>query len=51
MHLQSVFEKYNKGNFPVSEKLARYGLYLPSGMALKESRIQEVVEAIKKILH
>src|SRR3989344_697076 len=51
MHLQPVFEKYNKGNFPVSEKLARYGLYLPSGMALKESQIKEVVEAIKKILH
>jgi len=50
MHLQPVFKKYKKEGLPVSEKIAQYGLYLPSGMGLKESQINEVIEAVKKIL-
>lgn len=50
MHLQPVFEKYKKESFPVSERIAKYGLYLPSGLGLEESEIKEVAEAVKKIL-
>lgn len=36
-------------NFPVSDELSRKGLYLPSGLALTETQIQTVCEAIKEI--
>jgi len=40
-----------KGDFyPVSERIARQGLYLPSGMNLTEKQIDEVVDAVSKII-
>ncbi len=52
MHLQPVFKKLRKkkDTFPVTERIAKCGLYLPSGLGLNEAQIREVVEAIKKIL-
>ena len=52
MHLQPVLKKYiKKGNYPVAERIAKYGLYLPSGLGLKDSEIKQVCSAIKKILN
>jgi perosamine synthetase len=36
--------------YPVAERLARRGFYLPSGMALGEPEIIEVAEAVKNLL-
>jgi perosamine synthetase len=51
MHEQPVLRKMGlfKGEvYPVAEKLARRGLYLPSGMALSLSQIDEVCDHLKK---
>lgn len=45
MHEQPVFKKmrlFNKEDYPVAERMARRGFYLPSGMALTEGQIEEV---------
>jgi perosamine synthetase len=53
MHEQPVL--LNRGLFhgeryPVAERIARQGLYLPSGLALTESQIEQVCEAVWKVL-
>ncbi len=53
MHEQPVFR--NLGLFkvekhPVSELIARQGLYLPSGLTLTEEKIEEVVKAVREVL-
>ncbi|SEM17883.1 perosamine synthetase [Syntrophus gentianae] len=53
MHEQPVFHKmglFKNEKYPVSERLARQGLYLPSGLTLTESQIDEVAEAVRNIL-
>jgi perosamine synthetase len=53
MHEQPVFldrglfagEKY-----PVAERIARQGLYLPSGLALSEDQLDQVCRAVRKVL-
>tara|TARA_X000000950_G_C13919042_1_gene662415 strand:- start:2691 stop:3854 length:1164 start_codon:yes stop_codon:yes gene_type:complete len=53
LHKQPVFVKKGmfKGlKFPVSEKLSKFGFYLPSGIAIKEEQIYKVVKILKKIL-
>jgi len=54
MHEQPVFR--NRGLFkgeryPVAERLARRGLYLPSGLALTPAQAEEVVHAVKAVLN
>ena len=53
MHLQPVFSSgrlkaKTSGPFPVSEKIAQKGLYLPSGLTLTESQIQSVCRQMRK---
>lgn len=53
MHLQPVLRKL--GHFageshPVSERMARKGFYLPSGIALTEDQIKAAAAALKEIL-
>lgn len=53
MHKQPVFQKmgwFKDEHYPVAEKLARRGLYLPSGMALTREQIDEVCDCLKKCL-
>jgi len=53
MHEQPVFQKMGlfKGeHYPVAERIARRGLYLPSGLTLTEAQIEEVVKAVRKII-
>lgn len=53
MHEQPVFREMGlfKGlKLPVSERVQRQGLYLPSGLAITESQIAEVVGAVREIL-
>ena len=53
MHEQPVF--IDKGLFkgevyPVAERIARQGLYLPSGLTLTESQLEQVCQAVESIL-
>ena len=53
MHQQPVFN--NMGLFsgiqcPVAEQIARYGLYLPSGVALTDKQIDRVIDIVSDIL-
>lgn len=36
--------------YPVTERIARQGFYLPSGLALTEQRVDEVVDTVKRVL-
>ncbi len=38
------------GEFPVAERLARRGLYLPAGLAITDAQIDQVCEAVESII-
>ena len=53
IHEQPVYT--NKGLFkgekyPVADRIARQGLYLPSGVALTQAQLDEVCQAVEKVL-
>jgi perosamine synthetase len=51
MHEQPVFQKiglFINEQYPVAEKLARNGFYIPSGLGLSFNEIDIVIEAFKK---
>jgi len=53
MHEQPVFHKmglFKNEHYPVSERITRQGLYLPSGLTLSEDQIEVVVKAINEIM-
>jgi perosamine synthetase len=53
MHEQPVFRRmglFKNQTFPVSERLARRGFYLPSGLALSAEQADEVTEAVKRLM-
>jgi perosamine synthetase len=41
---------YNQ-NYPVAEKLYKYGFYVPSGLSLESKQINSVAKKIKLILN
>ena len=53
MHEQPVFQQmglFVDEHYPVAERVARQGLYLPSGLALTEAQLDQVCEAVQKVL-
>ncbi len=53
MHEQPVYMNMGmfKGeSYPVAERLARRGLYIPSGLALTEEQMEQVVKVVRKVL-
>jgi perosamine synthetase len=53
MHEQPIFQKmelFKDEHYPVSERIARQGLYLPSGLTLTKDHIGNVVKALREIL-
>ena len=53
MHEQPVFRKmglFAGERHPVAERLARRGFYLPSGMALTDGQMDEVAEAVRRVM-
>lgn len=53
MHEQPVFHRmglFRDEHYPVTERIARQGLYLPSGMALTNEQLERVCDAISRIL-
>lgn len=52
MHEQPVFQKmglFSGESYPVAERLARRGFYLPSGLALTDQALDRVVQAVKTL--
>jgi perosamine synthetase len=53
MHEQPVFLQrglFQGERYAVAERMARQGLYLPSGLALTQSQLDQVCEAVRKVL-
>lgn len=53
LHLQPVLRKIGimpGGKYPVAERIAKQGLYLPSGLGLKNEQIKKVYSTIKNLL-
>lgn len=53
MHLQPVFQQvgmFLDSKFPVAERLARRGFYIPSGLGLSDDNIDTVINAVMEIL-
>jgi perosamine synthetase len=53
MHQQPVFWEmglFMGERYPITEQIARQGLYLPSGLALTEAQLDEVCEALHAVL-
>jgi perosamine synthetase len=53
MHEQPVFRQrglFLGEKYPVAERLARRGLYLPSGLALSEEQLKFVCDAVREML-
>jgi len=53
MHEQPVFKRmglFQGERYPVAERLARRGFYIPSGMALSDVQMERVAAALKSIL-
>jgi len=53
MHEQPVFHKrglFMNEKYPVAEKIARQGFYLPSGLTITEDQIETVACAVKEVL-
>jgi perosamine synthetase len=53
MHEQPVLQRrglFAGENYPITERLARRGLYLPSGTNLTEQQIDQICKAVKEIL-
>lgn len=54
MHEQPVYTKHGMfqgESYPNAEYLARKGFYIPSGLALTEEQMQEVVCKVKKVIN
>ena len=53
MNEQPVFRKmglFEAQRFPVAERIARRGFYIPSGMALSAAQIEQSASALQGIL-
>lgn len=53
MHLQPVFKKrgwFEGESYPVAERMAERGLYIPSGLGITEDQQREVAETLKEIM-
>ncbi len=53
MHEQPAFHErglFRGEKYPVAERIARLGLYLPSGLALTEGQIDEVCSHVREVL-
>jgi len=53
MHEQPVLQRmglFQGERYPVADRIARQGLYLPSGLALTNDQIDRVIEAVREVL-
>lgn len=53
MHEQPVFKKmglFEGEAYPVAERIARRGFYIPSGLALTDDQMVEVADALREVM-
>jgi perosamine synthetase len=53
MHEQPVFlgrGLFQGERYPVAERIARQGLYLPSGLALTQEQLEQVCDGMHEVL-
>jgi len=53
MHEQPVFKKmgmFKNERFPITERIARRGFYIPSGQGLNEKQIETAAKRLIRIL-
>ena len=53
MHEQPVYRKqglFHGENYPNAEYLARKGFYIPSGLALTQEQMDQVVTGVKRVM-
>lgn len=53
LHEQPILHKiglFQNEHYPVTERIARQGLYLPSGLTLNEKQVDEVVAAVRTVI-
>lgn len=53
LHEQPILHRmglFQNEHYPVTERIARQGLYLPSGLTLKEKQVDEVVAAVQTVI-
>jgi perosamine synthetase len=53
MHEQPALRRlglFNDEHYPVTERIARQGLYLPSGLKITKEQIDQVVDAVQEVL-
>lgn len=54
MHEQPVFNErglFRREQYPIAEHIAQRGLYLPSGLTLTETQIEQVVDAVHSVFN
>lgn len=54
MHEQAIFKEkglFRDESYPVAERLAKQGLYLPSGLTLTGDQVAEVCQKVKNLLN
>ena len=54
MHEQPVYQArglFVDEHYPVAERIARQGLYLPSGLSLTSAQLEQVCRAVGEVLH
>lgn len=54
MHEQPVYQNqglFRDEKYPNAEYLARKGFYIPSGLALTQAQMEEVIIKVKKVMH
>jgi len=51
LHLQPALKDFNrKGSYPIAKRIVEQGLYLPSGLGLKNNEIDIICDKIKTLL-
>lgn len=53
MHEQPVFQKmglFQGSSFPIAERIARRGFYIPSGLGLTDEECEEVAKRVHKVM-
>jgi perosamine synthetase len=53
MHEQPVFHErglFHREHYPIAERIARRGLYLPSGLTLTATQIEKVIDMVRSVL-
>lgn len=54
LHLQPALQQlglFANESYPIAEKIAEYGFYIPSGLALTKEQIKKVAETVREVIY